>query len=138
MISDHRWAIVATVYPAVIFSQLWLFGHHRIRRGTWTDAPLPTEFAPNTEALFGAGANLFRYGLETIHLTLPVDDVSRWMFGFSPIRFLEGAHTLFITSLFGTGGTNAMFQVLWFPDEVLSWFGPYGALLTVDGATGRG
>ena len=131
LISDHRWGVLATVYPALIFSQLWLFGHHLIHRGTWTDAPLPTEFAPNTDALFGAGANLFRYGLEMIHLTLPVDDVSRWMFGFSPSRFLEGVHTLFVTPLFGASGTNAEFRVLWFPDEVLSWFGPYGALLTV-------
>ena len=131
LISDNRWAVLAIAYPAVIFSQIWLFGHHLIHQGGWTDTPLPTEFAPNTDALFGAGANLFRYGLETVHLTLPVDYVSQWMFGFSPSRFLEGVHNLVITPLFGASGTAAEFRVLWFPDECLSWFGPYGVLLTV-------
>ncbi|CAB5092198.1 hypothetical protein D3OALGA1CA_4165 [Olavius algarvensis associated proteobacterium Delta 3] len=131
LISDHRGAALATLFPAAIFSQIWLFGHHLIHHGRWTDAPLSENFAPNTDALFGAGANLLRYGLEMVHLTLPVEHVSNWMFGFSPIRFLEGIHTVIVTSLFGAGGTAAEFRILWFPDEALAWFGPYGALLTV-------
>ena len=130
-ISDHPRAVWATLFPAFIFSQVWLFGHHLIHHGGWTDTPLPDHFTPNTDALFGAGANLLRYGLEMLHLTLPVDNVSSWMFGFSPSRFLEGIHTVIVASLFGASGSAAEFRVLWFPDEIWAWFGPYGALLTL-------
>jgi len=131
LISDHRGIALAVLFPAAIFSQIWLFGHHLIHHGRWTDLPPSENFAPNTDALFGAGANLLRYGLEMVHLTLPVEHVSSWMFGLSPIRFLEGIHTVIVASLFGASGTAAEFQILWFPDEVLAWFGPYGALLIV-------
>jgi hypothetical protein len=127
LIVKNRLRALAAIVPAVLLSQLWR-PVLRLAAGGTTAVAAPGHL-PNTGGLAGAMANLVRYGLETIDLTLPTESVAKWMFGVSPIRTLEGLYRLVAMPLFGQAGAAAPFSIRWLPEASLSWFGPLGCLL---------
>ncbi len=126
VLADQRKRLFAAA-AALVFSQLWRV----LVRAIEDREPLAAVIAPNTGGLAGALANLIRYGLESIHLTLPIEHAGRWMFGFSPIGAIEGLYGWLAAPLLGQTGAVAPFQIRWLPDGTLAWFGPFGFLLVL-------
>ena len=122
---EQRGRFLAAAAAATVFSQLWRV----LARGIEGQEMIAGGMAPNTGGLAGALANLVRYGLESIHLTLPLEHAGRWLFGFSPIGTLESLYGWLAAPLLGQVGAAAPFQIRWLPDGTLAWFGPFGFLL---------
>jgi|GEM_PF-583726 len=127
LVVGNRLRALAALVPVLLLSQLWR-PVVRIAGGE-AAAGAASGYLPNTGGLSGAAANLVRYGLETIDLTLPAESLAKWMFGVSPIQTLEGIYRLAAAPLFGHAGAAAPFSIRWLPEASLSWFGPLGCLL---------
>ncbi|MBW1820218.1 MAG: hypothetical protein JRI92_00410 [Deltaproteobacteria bacterium] len=131
LIKDHRWHALLALLPAVIFSQIWLFIYNAVYRGSWLGPEGSTEFAYNTDGLFGALANMIRYFLESAHFTVPVDYIGQWMVHFSIAGMFQKIYNFLIAPLFGNLGAAVSFKIAWIPGETLSWFGPFGFFLVI-------
>ncbi|MGD8367466.1 MAG: hypothetical protein PVG78_07490 [Desulfobacterales bacterium] len=126
LLVENRLLTLSALLPALLLSQLWLV---IARAGPEGTALASTGPAPNPGGITGALANMIRYGLESIHLTLPVEQLGRWMFGLSPIHLLGGIYHWAVAPFLGKAGATDPFVIRWLPDEALSWFGPFGFLL---------
>jgi hypothetical protein len=128
LLVENRVLTLSALLPALLLSQLWLVIARAGPEGAALASMGPT---PNPGGLTGALANVIRYGLESIHLTLPAEQLGRWMFGISPIRLLGGIYHWAAAPFLGQAGATDPFVIRWLPDEVLSWFGPFGFFLVV-------
>jgi hypothetical protein len=128
LLIENRVLALSALLPALLLSQLWLV---IARAGPEGAALASMGPAPNPGGLAGALANLIRYGLESIHLTLPAEQLGRWMFGASPIRILGGVYHWAVAPFLGKAGATDPFVIRWLPDGTLSWFGPFGFFLVV-------
>jgi len=130
ILRDKWWALAALA-PLVVFSQIWLFwankatGHSWV--GTYGFSPLPL----NKNGLQGSIANFFRYLLESIHFTLPIERFFRLIAheGFTDI--LEHMANVLPRRLLGAVGLADPFFISWEPNELYSWFGPFAAILVI-------
>lgn len=129
LLARHRLRAAALAIPAILLSRVWIAAV-RLAGGV-SAAAAADGYTPNTAGLTGALANLIRYAMESIHLPLPLAHLSRWMFGFSPMKLLEGTYRWAVTPFLGQAGAAAPFAVRWLPDESLCWFGPFGFLLVL-------
>jgi hypothetical protein len=129
MLSTHRtWAAPALI-PAVIFSQAW--------RILYTASPAARNcpvlkipgFVQNADNLKGMIANLCRYLLESLDLTVPVDRIVRAVTGSAPSTWLQGLYTRLCVPLLDAAGAAAPFHIQPGLHETTAWFGPLAFLL---------
>jgi hypothetical protein len=121
--------VLAAAPPALLFSQIWLFAYQRVTTGSWFDASGFGGFIFNRDGLLGALDNAVRYLLGSFDLTQMVEQVSRWAFGFSPVKLIEDVYHTITTLVLGNRISAYPFSEAWVPGEMLSWFGPLAVFL---------
>ena len=131
LIRDNRWIVLAMLPLLMVFSQVWLIAYNMAIHHTWTDPMLIEELAYNHDGLQGLGANLLRYVFENAHFTNLVDRVCHWMLGFKISSLLQSVYDHGILPFTGMKGATEVFQIRWVPNEIYSWFGPFGCLLSI-------
>ncbi len=94
-------------------------------------ASVGASFPLNRDGLSGALDNALRYLVQSVDLTLPVEQASRLAAGFSPARLLEGVYHAAAALIPGRTPGGCPFFLSWAPDELTSWFGPLSALLVL-------
>ena len=122
-------AVTAAGLASLVFSQVLIFGNNMVQGKNWVGTPPGMALTFNANGLMGWAGNLVRYGLQSIHLTLPVEHFFQWVFGFSWIGLLQAVYDHIIGPLFHNLGLAAPFVISWRPDAIHSWFGPLGVLL---------
>jgi hypothetical protein len=127
---NNRKVFCIGMLPAVVFSQIWLFLYNIWTSGGWLGQG-QSYFPLNVNVLVGALANMIRYLFESIHLTLPVDQLLQRLFGFSIQSTLQNIYSFIFIPLFGSKGAAAPFVITWIPDGIFSWFGPFGFLMVI-------
>lgn len=125
----RRWFLVsAALAIALVFSQLWWLVYPRMIE---SGPALPDPIIYNSDGIQGAGANLLRYLVQSLHIPGPVDAFCRWAFSFEPSRLIEGLYGRLVAPLLGNAGAAAPFRI----DPTLQastvWFGPLGGFLVV-------
>jgi len=125
--SQWRVSLLA-IPPLVIFSQGWLFVFNSMNGGPWVGSGV-SGFSMNTDGIQGSLANLFRYLLESAHLTQPVEILGQKLLGFSLTGLINQGSDKLGEALLGGFGAAAPFSVSWAPEAAVSWFGPLGFLL---------
>lgn len=128
LVKRRPWWLPATLPPALLFSQGWLWVHNAQRAGDWI-ATAPGAFAFNADGIQGSAANLVRYLLESIDLLAPTARGLHWMLGIDPLAVLQGLHTLLVVPFFGSRGAAADFSLQWSGGPTAAGFGPFGLLL---------
>ena len=137
----QRWGLFIVIVPAVlVFSQFWLFMHNYIHWGHWAG---PIEFVShhkNQDGLWGAIANLLRYGVQSVHLMTPVDALSDWLSGLKISDLLERAYETLLHPVIGDLGAAYSNNIVkfelsdtwtWGDGQNGAWFGPFGFLLVL-------
>lgn len=127
MLIRHPLTAISAIFPAVVFSQGWLFLYNALYRGAWVGSPV--DFTQNPDGLTGAFANFLRYILESAHFTRLADIVFTWMMGFSLTGIFQKLYDAFVFPVFGNSGATIPFVIQWVTDGSLSWFGPFGFVL---------
>lgn len=127
---NNRTFFLTGMVPAIVFSQAWLFLYNILNFGGWLGQG-KSYFPLNANMLAGALANMIRYFLESIHLTLPVDQLFQWLLGFSIRASIQNVYDLVFGPLLGGRGAAECFAITWIPDGSLSWFGPFGFLMVI-------
>ena len=139
-IFKKNWLWVIIIVPAVlVFSQLWLFLHNYNHWGHWAG---PTEFVShhkNQDGLWGAVANLLRYGMQSMHLMTPTDVLSEWLSGEKISDLLEKVYEQVLYPVIGDSGAAWPHNIVpltlsdwnWGDGENGAWFGPFGFLLVI-------
>ena len=131
VVQRDKWRALAALVPMAIFSQIWLFwgnlaaGNHWV--GTYRFSLLPF----NQDGLQGSVANVVRYLLETIHFTLPIERFSRLIVHEGITQMLEWMSNVVPRRFLGAVGLAEPFFISWEPNELYSWFGPFGAMLVI-------
>jgi len=130
MCQNRWWALIALI-PMIIFSQTWLFLTNVMYDMRWAGSYGLFDVKFNMDGLQGSIANFLRYLLETIHFTLPIERFFRLTAhtGFTDIFQTLGRHLPGFLS--GTVGLAEPFFISWEPNEIYSWFGPFGFLLVL-------
>ena len=131
LVRKNTGAVFAALVPAIVFSQVLIFGTNLLHGKNWVGGPPGTALVFNLDGLLGWVGNLVRYGLQIVHFTLPVEHFFQWVFGFSWIGMLQAVYDNFIHPLIDNKGLAAPFVISWRPDSIHSWFGPLGVLLIV-------
>jgi hypothetical protein len=131
LIRDHRGRAFSALLPALIFSQVWLFGFNLLKYGDWVGCCTDVPFSFNTEGLLGALENMACYLLESAHLTLPVNLLCQWVFDFCATDMWIKIYDLCIYPISGAKSLAVPFTITWIPNAKLSWFGPFGFLFIV-------
>ncbi len=122
-------ATIAALFPALVFSQCWLFLHNMLYADRWIGSA--TSFPRNPDGIQGALANLARYILESAHFTWPADRLLNWMMGFSLTGTLQRIYDMLVFPFLGNNGATIPFAIQWVPGASLSWFGPFAFLLVL-------
>ena len=122
-------AVTGALLASFVFSQVLIFGSNVLHGKNWVGTPPGMALTFNADGLMGWAANLVRYGLQSVHFTLPVEHFFQWMFGFSWIGLLQGVYDHILTPMFNSKGLAATFVISWQPDAIHSWFGPLAVLL---------
>lgn len=128
-ISQHRWEAVIVGIAALFFSRLWIFPYNGIRSGIWESPGRLTTMYFNADGIQGTAANLFRYLLQSIDITAPVDAALFWMTRISVSSGLQEFYTTVVHPVFGDRGTFEPFRLSFHATEYLAWFGPLCFLL---------
>ncbi|MEO1593032.1 MAG: hypothetical protein AAFU71_17330, partial [Cyanobacteria bacterium J06632_22] len=131
---QHRRVVLLSLLPAAVLSQGWLFWDNYQQYGEWLG---PAELAlknQNNDGVWGALANLTRYGFHSLHFLRPVDDLTQAILGQSIIDALQGLYDGLFAPLFNDVGKAAFiawrpFEVIWEAHEDISWFGPVSVVL---------
>ena len=131
LLVENRRTVLAALVPALVFSQIWLIIYNLYCCAVWLGNPSVSPVALNTDGIQGALANFLRYLLESAHFTQIVDNVCRWVAGFSISELWQSFYNATVTPMLGNRGSVAPFQIVWNPDEHLAWFGPFGFLLVL-------
>ena len=127
-----RWPILAmATLPAIVLSQLWLFGYNYLFWGGWFGLPAFTGLHRHQDGLWGAMVNLVRYLLESVHLLVPIDILFQRITGYWFAGGLQRVYDVGLAPLFGQAGTPHTFAIRWLPHEDFSWFGPLGVGLVL-------
>jgi hypothetical protein len=112
--------------PALIFSPLLPLVHSLLANGSSDGTRILSTVAYNNDGLQGTAANAIRYLLQSIDLTLPVDNLLKWAMGFSVSGLLQRVYETLVVPVFDGRGTATAFRIAWGADERFSWFGPFG------------
>ena len=131
LVVENRFTVVVVLIPALVFSQIWLIIYNFHCCAVWLGNPSMSPAALNTDGIQGALANFLRYLFESAHFTQIVDNVFRWMAGFSISEVWQSIYNGTVAPLLGNRGSVVPFRIAWNPDERLAWFGPFGFLLVL-------
>jgi hypothetical protein len=131
LIKENRWVVAAMLPPMLVLSQTAIIAYNLVQYDCWTDPLLLEALVFNPDGLQGFGANLLRYIFENVHLTNLLDRLCRWMLGFEISHLLQQVYDRAILPLVGMNGAAEPFVIRWIPNEELSWFGPFGCLLSL-------
>ena len=124
-------AVVAAGLTVIIFAQGW----------HWAGWPRPAGdpaevWRYNSDGLAGAGANFFRYALQVLDLTPPVEMLLAKMFNFDWSGFRQGMHDYLMGAVIPAAEAGPAFMLPAADDRSLAWFGPFAGLLVLP-AVGR-
>jgi hypothetical protein len=129
LIAQHRWLMLSAILPAIVFSQGWLFIYNLLERGAFSQFRLMAAFPQNPDVIKGALANFLRYGIESLHLTQMVEVATTRSVGASLVGLGQQFYDTLVTPVLGSSGALQTFKLVWLPNDMLSWFGPWGAFL---------
>ncbi len=111
---------------------VWIFaqGWH------WSDWPYPAGdptdvWRYNSDGLAGAGANLFRYALQVLDLTPPVEALLAKVFNLDWSRLRMALHDFLMTVFSQPAETGPSFMLPAAGNRNLAWFGPFAGLLVL-------
>jgi hypothetical protein len=129
LMTQHCKTMLVGIFPAIIFSQGWLFLYYRLTEGTFSHFRLMAPFPQNTDVIKGALANFLRYGIESLHMTQAVELAATRSVGVSLVELGQKFHDVVILPILGSSGALQSFRLVWGPNDIFSWFGPLGAFL---------
>ncbi len=129
MLSPHRLRAAAALVPAVVFSQTWRMLYTTAGDVRHCVALGVSGFPQNVDNLKGMLANLCRYLLQSLDLTVPLDRLIQAATGSTPSRWLEGLYTRLAAPVLGAAGAAAPFHIRPGLHESTAWFGPLAFLL---------
>jgi len=125
----RRWLLIsAALAVALVFSQLWWI----LSQGSAESVDsLRGAVTYNADGIQGAGANMLRYLIQSLHIPPPLNALCRWAFSFEPSRLIEAVFVRLIAPLLGDTGAAAAFHL----DPSLRlptvWFGPFAGLVVL-------
>jgi hypothetical protein len=132
LLIKHWKILLFAIVPILVFSQVWLFAFNFFQYGGWLGNNVISPDIPlKDNVLIGALANMVRYLYEIIHLSLPLEMLFNWAFGFSFNGLLMKTYKFFFEPLFGNSGAAVPFVFSLMPNGQLSWFGPFGILFVI-------
>jgi hypothetical protein len=112
-----------------IFCQLGVVVFNLVNGFPWMGSSGEDVVFFNLDGLAGAGANLIRYLLQSVHLPEFVDHFCRWAFDASPLDGLNALYQQGVVPILDGRGAAEPFAVSWTSGDGLEWFGPAGFLL---------
>lgn len=136
LLVDHwRWVALA-ILPALVLSQGWLFWDNYQQFRSWLGPPKFALNSQNPDGLWGALANLVRYGFQSFHLLAPADRGWQVLFGWSMTAGLQAIYDTVFAPAFGDAGRSQIglevpFEITWQAQEDLSWFGPLSVFVVM-------
>lgn len=122
-------AVMAALAVGSIFCQLGVVGFNLVNGHPWMGSTGEDVVFFNADGLAGAGANLIRYLLQSIHLPELVDHFCRWAFDASPLSGLNALYRQGVVPFLDGRGEAEPFAVSWTAGDGMEWFGPAGFLL---------
>lgn len=127
-------AIGLAMGPGLILSQCWLFAYNYHQFGNWLGPKELILKNQNNEGLLGGVANLVRYGFQSVHLLRPVEELFKFVTGWSMVDALQTIYDKVFDPLFGNAGQAEfikwqLLEISWLPLEGTSWFGPVSLFL---------
>lgn len=129
LLAAHRaWAAVALI-PAVIFSQGWRVLYTATAAAQNCPALNVPGFIQNSDTFKGMVANLCRYLLESLDVTVPVDRLFQAVTGSGPSAWLQGLYDHLCGPLLSAAGAVGPFHMQPGLHETTTWFGPLAFLL---------
>ena len=128
-ISQHRLEAVIVGLAALFFSRLWIFPYNGFHSGIWESPGRMATMQFNADGIQGTAANLFRYLLQSIDITAPIDAALYWMTRISVSTGLQEFYTAVIYPVFDDLGAAEPFRLSFHATEYLAWFGPLCFLL---------
>ncbi len=129
MVPGNAVAIVLSLFPIAIFSQVHIFMANSLAPTKTTLDAMAVPVLYNQEGLFGAFDNLIRYALESIHLTPPIERLVVMMTGAHVCEALNRVHGHLMAGFFSGHGQMFAFNTTcaYLPERV--WFGPVAVLI---------
>lgn len=125
------------ILPAIpiilVLSQIWLFAENERNRGGWFGSPDFMTAHRHQDGLHGAGANLLRYLLQSLHPTEFLDFYIEQWSGQSIATRLQHFHDDQLADQISHLGFSKLnphvFGMNWLPHEDFSWFGPLSVII---------
>lgn len=127
----HSFYWVAVLCAMVVFGQAMNITYNLLHDLPWMGALPRSNVVFNDGGIVGAGANMVRYLLQTIHLPEFVDKAIQWTFGWSLVDTIEAAYRHTVGVWANSKGAAETFRLNWAPDNPWTWFGPVGFLMIV-------
>jgi hypothetical protein len=125
----RQWLLICGALAVILlFSQVWWWVFERAAKPLST--PLET-VVYNTDGIQGAGANVIRYLLQSLHIPPVVDTFFRWAFHFEPSRLMETLYFRLVDPLLGSAGAAVDFRLAANLQLPTAWFGPLGGLIVI-------
>jgi hypothetical protein len=128
-VARHPRALIAALAAILVFAQPAVVIFNLAGGRSWMGSFAGDQVVFNADGLAGAGANLIRYLLQSIHMPDGVDKAVRHVFGFSPVNTLYLLYQKTLGAAAGAKGAAEPFTVSWARHDPLVWFGPTGFLL---------
>lgn len=128
ILRQRRLLIGGALAAVLVFSQLWW---PAFDRGTATGPVAKTAVAFNPDGIQGAGANLLRYLLQSLHIPPPIDRLCRWAFSFEPTGMIEALYFRLAEPVLNNIGAAGDFRLAATLDRSTVWFGPLGGLVVL-------
>jgi hypothetical protein len=122
-------SVVTALAVGLIFCQLGVVAFNLANGFPWMGSAGEEVVFFNADGLAGAGANLIRYLLQSVHLPEFVDHFCRWAFDASPLDGLNTFYRQGIVPVLDGRGAAESFAISWTKGDGMEWFGPAGFLL---------
>ncbi len=127
----HPIYIIVVLFIMLVFSQAMNISYNLLHGLPWIGALPRDEVVFNAGGILGAGANMVRYLLQTIHMPAFVDNVLQWTFGWRLVDTIESVYHQTVGVWAGSKDAVEAFELNWAPDNPWTWFGPVGFLMIV-------
>lgn len=131
--------LLPAIIPILILSQIWLFAENKRNRGGWFGSPDFLTAHRHQDGLQGAGANLLRYLIQSLHPTELLDIYIAERGQSVAARLQQFYDTQLADSISHLGFSTLnpqVFQINWLPHEDFSWFGPLSVILILPALLG--
>ncbi len=128
-ILSHPAGLTAALAAGLVFSQIGGVFFNLFYGQTWIGVIPGDDVVFNSGGIAGAGANLVRYLLQSIHLPDFIDAAGQKVLGFSPLGTIRLFYEKTLETFADGRGAAVPFSLSWNNRDPFLWFGPAGFFL---------